>query len=210
MENKLTNIYKITNLVNNYVYVGSTNKELNIRFKEHCKPSNWNKNPNSLLYKDMKEFGTDNFQIELLDTCFERHRFIIEEYWWEKLYKENNFMYGLKKGNTLTNNTIQRMTTLRNERNSNIYNNENFKNKVSLATLGEKNGMYGKKDENAINGRMVIAYIDKDHNEIFKQFPSVKEALRYLKIKSHSDLNKSCRNNTLYKGYYWSKEWIER
>lgn len=208
--NEISNIYKITNKVNGYIYVGSTNKSLNERFCEHMKPSKLYDNPNSLFYKDIKEYGKDNFKIELLDTCFERHRFIIEEYWWNKLYEENFLMYDIKRGNVHSKNTKQRISNMRNNRDNTIYQNEEFRVKISEKTTGENNGMYGKKDEEALNGRIVIAYKDIDHKDIFKIFPSVKTALSFLGIKSHSKLNKSCRDNSLYYGYYWSKEWINR
>ena len=209
---QITKIYKITNLINNYIYVGSTNKSLEERFKEHCKPSTWEHkgNENSLFYKDIQKYGIKNFKIELLDTCFERHRYIIEEYWWNKLYDEHFLMYDIKRGNTLSLNTKQRIAKLRIERNKEIYNNEQFKTKVSKATSGELNGMYGKKDENALNGRMVVAYLDDNHKQMYKQFPSVKMALQFLGVKGHSKLNQSCRDNSLYRGYYWQKEWIDR
>lgn len=207
---KITNIYKITNAINNYVYVGSTYKTIEERLKEHLKPSTSKKSPNSLFYKDIKKYGKDNFKIELLDTCFERHRFIIEEYWWNKLFDEEFLMYDIKRGNALGENTKKRMSRLRNERDSSVYESEQFKQKVSEKTSGDNNGMFGRKDEDAINGRMVVAYRDKEHKEMKHQFPSVKTAMAFLNIKCHTALNKACRGNKLYHGYYWSKEWIDR
>ena len=67
-----------------------------------------------------------------------------------------------------------------------------------------------KKDEEALNGRMVIAYSDIEHKNMKYQFPSVKVAMQFLGIKGHNGLNKACRENFLYHGYYWSKEWINR
>lgn len=211
MKETITNIYKITNLKNNYVYVGSTNKNLKERFSEHCKPSTWLKSPNSLFYKELNKFGKENFLIELLDTCFERHRFIIEEYWWNKLFDENFLMYEIKRGNSLSENTKKRISRLRNlEERDKKYHTEQFKNKVSQATSGELNGMYGKKDEEALNGRMVLAYKDKEHKKLIHTFNSMKVALKFLNIKGHSGLNKACRNNELFHEYYWEKEWIDR
>ena len=54
-----------------------------------------------------------DFKIELLDTCFERHRFIIEEYWWNKLFEEEYLMYDIKRGNSHSHNTKQRIALKR-------------------------------------------------------------------------------------------------
>ena len=211
MEEKITNIYKITNLINNYIYVGSTNKRIEQRFSEHCKPSEISKNPNSLLYKDIAKYGKENFEVKLLDTCFERHRFIIEEYWWNKLFDEKFLMYDIKRGNALSENTKKRIARLRiSKERDKAYHTDQFKTKVSQATSGELNGMYGKKDEEALNGRMVVAYEDSEHLMMKHQFPSVKTALSFIGITGHLGLNEACRNNSLYYGFYWEKEWINR
>ena len=211
IEENLINIYKITNLKNNYIYVGSTSKSIQERFREHCKPSTWKKSPNSNFYKDIEKYGKESFEVELLDTCFERHRYIIEQYWWNKLFEEEYLMYDIKMGSANSHNTKQRIALSRSsEDRDKTYHTEDFKYHVSLATSGELNGMYGKKDENAINGRIVVAYRDKEHTEKAYEFISQKVALKFLNIKGHIGMNNACKNNTLYYGYYWTKEWINR
>ena len=209
MEN-LTSIYKIQNKITNYIYVGSTNKTLEERFRQHCKRAR-ELQETSLFYKDIIHYGAENFTIELLDTCFERHRFIIEEHWYLKLYDEHYLMYDIKQGSKHSANTKQKLAELANkpERVA-IYKEQEFKYKMSKKTSGELNGMYGKKGNNAVNGRMVIAYLDKEKSQIFKIFPSVGEALKFLGVKGHTKLNEACKNNIEYYGYYWDKQWINR
>lgn len=167
--------------------------------------------PNSEFYKDIQKYGKENFEIKQLDECFTRHRYVIEEYWWKKLYKENYLMYEIKMGNSHSKNTKQRIAIARNRQDRiDFYNSEEFKVKTSLKTSGELNGMWGKKDEQAINGRMICAFHDKEHTQVFKIFNSVKTALNYIGIKGHAGLLKACRGNGLYHGYYWTKEWIDR
>lgn len=209
MTEKISSIYKITNLQNNYIYVGSTNQPLKERFRHHCKPSAQTFNPNSKFYQDIQQYGKENFEIELLDTCFERHRFIIEEYWYKKLYKSGALMYEIKMGNSLSENTKQRIARLRNARDYK-YHTEEFKYHLSQSTSGELNGMYGRKDDKAVNGRMVLAYYDKEHTQIYKSFVSVKTALQFLGLKGHVGLMKACKDNKLYHGFYWVKEWVDR
>ena len=58
-------IYKITNIVTNDFYIGSSNN-VKRRWAEHKKPSVWKKCPNNPMYLDMKNYGTDKFVFEIL------------------------------------------------------------------------------------------------------------------------------------------------
>ena len=71
-------------------------------------------------------------------------------------------------------------------------------------TLGEKNGMYGKKGDKAINGKKIYMY-DESHN-LIRIFNAKTAALEFLGLAGHTGLDKAIKNNTLYKGYYWSVE----
>lgn len=71
-------------------------------------------------------------------------------------------------------------------------------------TLGERNGMHGKKGENAINGQKVYMY-DLEWN-LIKVFNTTLEALNFLETKGHTALIKACRQQKVYKGYYWRKD----
>lgn len=164
-----------------------------------------------LLYKDMRKFNYKNdFSIEEIDTCEDRHRFIIEEHYTRKYYEDGFALYNEGKfGNRIRPNTKQRMSEIRKANGSEVYKTDSFKNVISDVTSGENNGMYGRVDEMAVNGRCVVAYADKDCTEIVHTFVSVKTALSFLKLKGHVRLNSACRSGEQYKGYYWKKEWKE-
>lgn len=74
-------------------------------------------------------------------------------------------------------------------------------------TKGPLNGMFGKKGENAINGKKVYMY-DENFN-LVKVFNTVGLALKFLNLKGHSGLHKAIRNKKLYHGYYWSFKVID-
>lgn len=60
-------IYKISNNLNEKLYIGKTSKSIKKRFKEHCKDSSkFSKRP---LYADMVKYGFQNFKIELIEFC---------------------------------------------------------------------------------------------------------------------------------------------
>ena len=55
-------IYKITNLINNKLYIGQTKKTIEERFKAHIKVARQHKN--RYLYDAMNKYGYENFKIE--------------------------------------------------------------------------------------------------------------------------------------------------
>lgn len=59
-------IYKITNIINNKIYIGQTGKSIDVRFKEHLNEA-FNLNTQRPLYKAMRKYGKDNFKIEIIE-----------------------------------------------------------------------------------------------------------------------------------------------
>ena len=55
-------IYKITNTINNKWYIGKTERNISIRWKEHIRHIEMY--PNIPLYKAMKKYGIQAFIIE--------------------------------------------------------------------------------------------------------------------------------------------------
>ena len=79
---------RITNKINDKMYVGKTEKTIEKRFKEHCQDRK--KHPDRPLYRAMNKYGIENFSIHLLeqtDNPEER-----EEFWIKKL---NTYHFGL-------------------------------------------------------------------------------------------------------------------
>lgn len=204
MEN-LAIIYLIRNSVNDMIYVGSTTQTIEKRWKNHVKHAREGRK--SGLLEDIREFGEEKFSVEEIDSCFVRHRFVLEEYHWYKMHEEGVLLYDIKRGASHSRNTRQKLARAR-QSNGFDYSSDDFKDKMSKATRGKNNGMYGKKDDQALNGRIVIAS-DKQGN-VVHTFPSVKLALAFIGIKGHSKLNEACRTGIEYKGFFWKKEWINR
>lgn len=79
-----------------------------------------------------------------------------------------------------------------------------YKEKMSNATKGEKNGNYGNRGEKAKNGKQIIMY-DEEYN-IIKIFNTKQLALEFLGLKGHNGLNKAIREKTKYKNFYWEQK----
>ena len=65
MAEKISAVYKITNTVTGDFYIGSS-KNIKSRWKDHKKPSVWNKNPNNPMYQDMMKYSVNKFEFQIL------------------------------------------------------------------------------------------------------------------------------------------------
>lgn len=78
-------IYKITNNINNKIYIGKTIRSLEVRWREHQKDFYSGKKNNLPLYAAMKKYGIEHFHIEIIEECqdnivSEREKYWIEEF----------------------------------------------------------------------------------------------------------------------------------
>lgn len=77
-------VYKITNKVNNKVYIGITSKGISARWKEHLYSAEHG--CPFKLHNAIRKYGRENFSVELLDFCNsweeleEKEKFYISEY----------------------------------------------------------------------------------------------------------------------------------
>ena len=57
-------VYKITNLINNKIYIGQTTRALSSRWNEHCKPCMVSR---SYISNAIQKYGSENFIIEAIE-----------------------------------------------------------------------------------------------------------------------------------------------
>lgn len=87
-------IYKITNKINNKVYIGQS-KDIKFRWYRH-RLAAFNKNYpqyNCLLYKAIRKYGLDNFNFEVVEECEEIELNNKEQYY-ISLYNSSNIQFG--------------------------------------------------------------------------------------------------------------------
>ena len=63
---KVSGVYKITNTITGDFYIGSS-KDVKSRWACHKCLSKWKEHPNNPLYLDMKKYGTDRFEMQILE-----------------------------------------------------------------------------------------------------------------------------------------------
>lgn len=84
MINQTGTIYKITNLVNNKIYIGQTRQNYEQRFIQHKSHARTGQSQHKLA-RALRKYGDDNFIIEKLEDCpvemlNERERYWISQY----------------------------------------------------------------------------------------------------------------------------------
>jgi group I intron endonuclease len=85
---KITGIYKITNIVNNKVYIGSSHNIVN-RWKTHLRGLKNNKHHSKKLQNSFNKHGIDKFTFEVIEECSRELLIEIEQYWIDKLDSYN-------------------------------------------------------------------------------------------------------------------------
>lgn len=92
-------IYKITNLINNKIYIGQTNNPKR-RWQEH-KNLGYDTNGTKLLYRAIEKYGKDNFAFEIIEGPIDNYN--EKEIYWISYYNtyvgnENSWGYNLTPG----------------------------------------------------------------------------------------------------------------
>ena len=63
---KISAVYKITNTVTDDFYIGSS-KNVKRRWMQHKCQSTWKQHLNNPMYLDMQKYGTDKFELQILE-----------------------------------------------------------------------------------------------------------------------------------------------
>lgn len=106
-------IYKITNCVNQKVYIGKTIRSLDIRWKEHLKDMTNPQKNNNKLYRAMNKYGIKNFTIEVLEDNIEDDLLNAKEQEYIQLfnsyYKGYNCTFGGDGESTVDKNLLKQL-----------------------------------------------------------------------------------------------------
>lgn len=81
---RISGIYKITNIINNKVYVGKS-VHCYERFYKHKNALRNNRHGNIHLQRAWEIYGEDNFTFEIIERCGEKVLLIKEDYWCKEL-----------------------------------------------------------------------------------------------------------------------------
>lgn len=82
-------VYKIINTITGDFYIGSS-KDVKLRWMQHKRLSVWKKCPNNPMYLDMKKYGVDKFELQILEEVEIEHLKEAEQQFIEKMHPTYN------------------------------------------------------------------------------------------------------------------------
>lgn len=144
-------IYKITNLINNKIYIGQTSNTLQKRWKNHIAQSIYR--TKSPIQKAIRKYKPNNFEIKEIDRCFTTVQSNKLETKYILKFKSHcpsvgyNATYGGGFKGKPTQETLQKLRKINLGENNpqfGIKNSKITRFKKSIAMRGEKNPFYGK------------------------------------------------------------------
>ena len=91
-------VYKITNLINNKVYIGKTVKTLEWRFKKHCYDARKNPKTKNHFHRALLYYGPENFKIEQIDSAASKEELNDKEQYWIQYYQAKELGYNMTDG----------------------------------------------------------------------------------------------------------------
>lgn len=201
-------IYKISNDINNKVYIGKTLTSISERWKKHLSDMDKRKNEKRPLYAAMRKYGTSHFYIEEVEQCSND---IINErecYWIDFYDSYGNGYNATKGGDGKSYADVETIITLWNE-------GKNIKEIHDItghdhATITNHLNDYGITSQD-IKNRVIerqskpVVKIDKITGEIIETFANAKEVEKVLqKTMASRHIYEVCtgQRKTAY-GYKW-------
>ena len=198
-------IYKITNDINDKIYIGQTSFSLEKRWKEHLADSQKPEKENRPLYRAMKKYGIAHFSISLVEetsTPNEREQYWIEQYGsYHKGYNATIGGEGRMKDFTID--EIEQIVALYNKKTS-ITDIAKILG-YDFTTIRNKLISLGYKIDNHKNLKKAVYQIDKKTNTIITIYESTHDAARALgDDRKNAHIRECCQGLRLSAyGYKW-------
>lgn len=201
-------IYKITNDINDKIYVGKTLSTIQTRWKEHCADRAKRRTEHRPLYNAMNKYGVEHFHIEEVEECSAEDVNKREQYWisyYDSYYNGYNATLG---GDGKAYVDASKIIDLWNQGKNirEIHDLLGYDGKTIKIYL-EDYGITG--EERQARGkdwqRKPVVMLDKDTEELLKIFPTTDETEQFLqKPLSRRHVAEVCKGKrkTAY-GYKW-------
>lgn len=179
-------IYKITNNINNKIYVGSAACLYKREIEHFTDPHKSAK----LLQKAMLKYGKENFKFEVLELCEKEILYIREQFWLDELksYINNYNISSIARGSRYPNTkeSIKKVLATKKLKGHNKYTYP----KLSTSKLGNKNPMYNRKGKDNPTSKIVQSFTLE--NTFIKEFSCCREASEYFNIPRRSISRVAC------------------
>ncbi len=217
-------IYKISNDINDKLYIGKTLYTIERRWTQHKQNAKNRKDLTHIpLYSAMSKYGIEHFSISEVEQVEDEKLLSEREQYWIKYYNTYNYGYNASIGGDglqlydydyiwklwEQGNTIKQISTL-------ISCNDFVVRTVldihNVPTEERKARSEYRQEASHIPYRRAVNQIDINTNQIIKSYNSVKEAADTIKC-DNSYLSKICKANKIAFGYKWEyqdKDYIKK
>ena len=175
-------IYKITNKINNKIYIGQTIKTINLRWQRHYTDALSNRT-NTKFAKAIRKYGKDNFIIEEIDTAQSKEELNQKEIYWINYY----------------NSILEGYNSVDGGGDSNTY---KYKTEEEMKKIKEKIRQTKIKELNP-NAHSVKCKNINTQEELF--FNTLIECQEYFNETNHNFITRRCLHKTKY---LYKKEWL--
>ncbi len=187
-------IYKITNKVNNKVYIGQTINTIEQRFQRHINDA-INNILDTHLARAIRKYGKENFYTELIDTANTQDELNLKEQYWIRFYNSVNEGYNetdaiyKSGGNTYQSKTNDELNVI--------------KEKIRKTKIGSKNP----------NSKSIKCFNVITQEELF--FKTVLECQNFFNEKTHRFITTRVQGitkslyNEIWKIAYTENEYVE-
>ena len=205
-------IYKISNIKNNKVYVGSSTRPKN-RWNQHILDLKFKRHRNCKLQKDYNKYGADIFKMEIVEFCSRNKLIKQEDYWIKKLKAlHDHHGYNLKDASqTKFNDIIRKKISdkkkkswkdpvyrkIRSNQSKKMWKNPEFRKRFSeISKKMWEDPKYQKKMHNAFNDPKLKKIHSKNGKAIWANPITRKKIIRHLHSKkARKNISKICFRN---------------
>lgn len=206
-------IYKITNLINNKIYIGKTKHLIYKRWRQHIESSH---NPKVAIHYAIRKYGENNFKINVIMKCRTFKELNENEKFYIRYYKSLKNGYNLTEGGdgnsnptVETRNKVSKNHANNKGKNSPMYGKHPSKEiirrlrlshigkkfsletikKMSIAKSGKNHPLYGKKHSIKTKEKMSLAKIGNKHPNYGK----------HLSVETRKKISNTLSNKIIYK-----------
>lgn len=179
--NKISGVYCFKNKINSKKYIGQS-CDINRRYKRHLRELREDKSPNKILQMAWNKYGEENFEFKIIEECEEKDLDEKEIYWIKTLESHSSENgYNISWGG--------------NAPMKNVPVTDEHRKKLSIASSGKNNGMYGKKLSPETLMKISKALKGKPHTEEAKMNNSLGQVgkrtknkkCKYIGVSKHKD-----------------------
>lgn len=216
-------IYKITNIITDKSYIGKTIYSINHRWRQHIDNSKKDSYQRYELYRDMKKYGIENFNIVEIEKVDDHNLLSQKEKYWISYYDTfingyNNTLGG--DGEPLYNYDViwslwedgYKIKEISKKIGCNDFVVRTVLDFHDISTEERMARSYDDQIKTRTRLSRKVRQINIHTGEVLKEYPSISAAAKELE-KDSSYLGKVCRKNGEAYGYKWefvNNEYIKR